>query len=100
MPDGVGEAYSYLGSQRILALQRYYQWRFGPQVVNATTQGLGRETTYEGLCGPSPMWITLNAGVSYSKAGEALAWCRENGFVTGECGAFPAFMPKESIKRI
>ena len=100
MPDGVGEDYSYLGSQRILALQRYYQWRFGPQVVNVTTQGLGRETTYESLCGPSPMWITLNAGVSFSKAGDALTWCRENGFITGECGAFPAFMPKESIKRI
>lgn len=100
MPDGIGEGYSFLGSNRILALQRYYESRFGPQVVNATTQGLGRQTTYEGLCGPYPMWITINAGMSFSKAGDALTWCRENGFISGECGAFPAFMPGASVKRI
>lgn len=100
MPDGFGEEYSFLGSPRILALQRYYESRFGPQVVNATTQGLGRRTTYEGLCGPYPMWITLNAGVSFSQPSGALTWCRENGFITGECGAFPAFMPDEVVERI
>ena len=100
MPDGVGEGYSFLGSNRILALQRYYQSRFGPEVVNATTQGLGRKTTYEGLCGPYPMWITINAGVSFSKPSDALAWCRENGFIAFECGAFPAFMPEKGFKRL
>ena len=100
MPDGVGEGYSFLGSNRILALQRYYQSRFGPEVVNATTQGLGRKTTYEGLCGPYPMWITINAGVSFSKPSDALAWCRENGFIAFECGAFPAFMPEKGLKRL
>lgn len=100
MPDGVGEGYSFLGSNRILALQRYYQSRFGPDVVNATTQSLGRRTTYEGICGSYPMWITIDAGVSFSKPSDALAWCRENGFIAFECGAFPAFMPDKSLKRL
>ena len=100
MPDGVGEQYSFLGSNRILALQRYYQSRFGPEVVNATTQSLGRSTTYEGICGPYPMWITIDTGVSFSKPSDALAWCRENGFIAFECGAFPAFMPEKSLKRL
>lgn len=95
MPDGRGESYSFLGSQRILALQRYYQWKFGPGVVNVTTQSLGRVKTYESLCGPYPMWITLNSSVSFNRPGAALDWCRANGFISGECGAYPVFMPEE-----
>lgn len=99
MPDGVGESYTYLGSQRILALLRYYQWRFGPNVINATTQQLGRtKTSYEGICGDTPMWLTLNTEVSFNSASKALAWCKDNGFIPGECGAFPAFMPNESLR--
>ena len=99
-PDGLSESYpGGIGNSTILALAYQYKQTYGDDVRTVIVDDVRPDADeYAQLCGGDfnlPMWVTLHTGVSASNPDVVLEWCRSQGIVSGECGAYPVGLPGE-----